>query len=193
MAAFRHRGAHSLSDGAIIGYNGLSIQNSQQFDIGDTKMTTCPLCGREYQDTSATCPSCSQGAALASATVPFPDQDGIPTMLSTRAESGNLSEDKKYVLVVVSGNDPGKIFPIEKPRVTIGRMGCDINLEDLELSRQHALVAIRGTSARLEDLDSTNGTFLNEERVSQAVLDDRTEFRLGNHVLMFLMTDRELP
>lgn len=154
-------------------------------------MTTCPLCGHEYRDGDLTCPRCKNGADLASATVPLADQDSVPTMQSARAETGSLSAHKKYSLVVVSGNDPGKIFPIEKPRVTIGRMACDINLEDNELSRQHALIAIRGTTARIEDLDSTNGTFVNEAQINQVVLDDRTEFRLGNHTLMFIMTDRE--
>ena len=61
------------------------------------------------------------------------------------------------------------------------------------LSRQHVLIAINGTSVRLEDLGSTNGTYVDETRVQQAALEDRCEFRIGTHELLFVMTDRDGP
>lgn len=112
-------------------------------------------------------------------------------MESRAVSAGSLSDGKKYAIVVVSGGEPGRVIPIEKPRVTIGRAGCDIVLDDPQLSRQHALVAISGTSARLEDLGSTNGTFVDEKRIEQVELEDRSEFRIGSHELVFVMTDRE--
>ena len=93
----------------------------------------------------------------------------------------------------MSGKEPGKVIPIEKARLTIGRSDCDVVLDDTELSRQHALIAINGTNAQLEDLGSSNGTYVGESRIQRAVLDDRSEFRVGSHELLFVMTDREGP
>jgi pSer/pThr/pTyr-binding forkhead associated (FHA) protein len=127
---------------------------------------------------------------LPAMTMPPDVQQAVPTVSAAEASSGTLSDDKKYALIVLSGKEPGKIFPIVKARVTIGRTGCDIVLDDGELSRQHALIAINGTSARLQDLDSTNGTYVGEDRIQQVDLEDRSEFRVGNHQLLFVMTDR---
>jgi hypothetical protein len=137
------------------------------------------------------CPHCQQPMQMPEMTVPFMDPKGAPTALASKASGGALSDAKRYSLVVVSGKDPGKVFPIEKARVTIGRSDCDIVLDDTELSRQHAVIAIDGTSARLDDLGSTNGTFVGENRIEQAALEDRSEFRVGSHQLLFVMTDRE--
>lgn len=112
-------------------------------------------------------------------------------MLSVQANAGFLADHKRYALAVVSGNEPGKVFQIHNARITIGRVDCDVTLEDPKLSRQHALIAISGNAARLEDLASTNGTFVDGRQIDQADLDDRTEFRVGDHVLLFLMSDRE--
>ena len=87
--------------------------------------------------------------------------------------------------------DPGRVVPIAKPRVVMGRAECDLVLSDPQLSRQHALIAINGTSARLEDLGSTNGTFVDEKRIQTAELVDRSEFRIGSHELVFVMRDEE--
>ncbi len=117
----------------------------------------------------------------------------VPTVFASKESGEALSPDKRYALVVLSGKEPGKVIPIDKARVTIGRTGCDVVLDDTELSRQHVLIAINGTSARLEDLGSTNGTYVDETRVEQAALEDRSEFRIGSHELLFVMTDREGP
>lgn len=161
-------------------------------------MTTCPFCGHSYQDEESSsasnpqvsCPRCKRSTAQEAP--PRLDESDIPTAESSQADAGGLSEAKNYAVVVVSGSDPGKLFTIEKPRVTIGRIESDIELDDGKLSRQHALLAINGTTVRLQDLGSTNGTFVNEDRINQVVLDDRTEFIVGDHTLMFLMTDRDM-
>src|SRR5918995_49560 len=49
---------------------------------------------------------------------------------------------------------------------TIGREGCDVVLPDPEVSRRHAAIRSTGTGVAVEDLGSSNGTFVNGERVS---------------------------
>ena len=100
-----------------------------------------------------------------------------------------LPKDKRFSLAVIQGAATGQIFQITKSRTTLGRSGADINLDDPEASRQHATVEVLGDHAILRDLGSTNGTFVDMERIEQKVLNNQNEFRIGSHVLMFIVTD----
>ena len=102
-----------------------------------------------------------------------------------------LPKDKRFSLAVIQGGATGQIFQIAKTRTTIGRTGADINIDDPEASRQHAVVEILGETAILRDLGSTNGTFIDLDRIDQQVLTNQMEFRIGSHVLMFIVTDVE--
>jgi predicted Zn finger-like uncharacterized protein len=102
-----------------------------------------------------------------------------------------LPKDRRFSLAVIQGAATGQIFQIAKVRTVLGRSGADINLDDPEASRQHAAVDILGDHAILRDLGSTNGTFVDIERIEQKVLNNQNEFRIGSHVLMFIVTDVE--
>lgn len=102
-----------------------------------------------------------------------------------------LPKDKRYSLAVIQGAATGQIFPISKTRTIVGRSGSDINLDDPEASRQHAALEIVGDVAILRDLGSTNGTWIELDRVEQHELSNQQEFRIGSHVLMFIVTDVE--
>lgn len=102
-----------------------------------------------------------------------------------------LPRDKRYSLAILQGAATGQIFPIGKVRTTIGRSGADVNLDDPEASRQHAALEILGDHAVLRDLGSTNGTFVDIDRIEQHVLNNQMEFRIGSHVLMFIVTEVE--
>src|SRR3954453_5925272 len=65
----------------------------------------------------------------------------------------------------------------------VGREGCDVNLMDPEVSRHHAAIRDQGGSLAIEDLGSTNGTFVNGKRVEVVtVLRDGDTVRLGTTV-----------
>ena len=100
-----------------------------------------------------------------------------------------LPKDKRYSLAVIQGAATGQIFPISKTRTIVGRSGSDINLDDPEASRQHAALEIVGDVAILRDLGSTNGTWIELDRVEQHELSNQQEFRIGSHVLMFIVTE----
>jgi predicted Zn finger-like uncharacterized protein len=102
-----------------------------------------------------------------------------------------LPKDKRFSLAVIQGAATGQIYQITKTRTTIGRTGADINIEDQEASRSHAVVEILGETAILRDLGSTNGTFIDLDRIEQQILGNQMEFRIGTHVLMFIVTDVE--
>ena len=73
----------------------------------------------------------------------------------------------------------------------IGRAGADLVLDDPECSRQHAAVEIIGDNSILRDLESTNGTYIDMDRITQVQLSNQMEFRIGSHVLMFIVTEVE--
>ena len=102
-----------------------------------------------------------------------------------------LPKDKRFSLAVIQGAATGQIYQITKTRTTMGRSGADINLDDPEASRQHAMLEVIGDHAIVRDLGSTNGTFVDLERIEQQVLNNHMEFRIGSHVLMFIVTEVE--
>ena len=107
------------------------------------------------------------------------------------AEKMELPADKKYSLAVLQGKASGQIFAITNVRTVIGRADCDLILDDPESSRQHAALEVQGSRVIVSDLKSTNGTFVNGEQIDSAELQNHSEFRIGEHVLMLIVTDRE--
>ena len=84
----------------------------------------------------------------------------------------------KYVLRGVSGAVFGKVFPVSGP-VVIGRAPeADISVAADEISRRHALVKPAGDGLSVEDLGSSNGTYINNRRVQQGFLSPGDELRL---------------
>ena len=102
-----------------------------------------------------------------------------------------LPKDKRYSLAVLQGAATGQIFPLTSVRTTLGRAGADIVIDDPEASRVHAAVEILGEHAIVRDLGSTNGTFVDMDKIEQSVLNNQNEFRIGSHVLMFIVTEVE--
>ena len=118
----------------------------------------------------------------------------LPSFARANATSSNLNlpppdpglrlpANKKVVLSIVSGPSKGQTHTLTKPRVVLGRKGADVALNDPEISRHHCLLEVRDTYINLKDMDSTNGTFYKEERVRAAMLNDGSEFRVGNSMI----------
>lgn len=79
-----------------------------------------------------------------------------------------------------------KDIPMDKPQVTIGRkMDNDVVIDNLAVSGHHARVVEENGTYFVEDTGSTNGTFLNEEKIQKQRLQPGDQIRVGKHVLIF--------
>jgi len=73
----------------------------------------------------------------------------------------------EFQIVMRAGPTPGKVFPVSGESFTIGREpGNGIVINDAEISRKHARMSQQGTTYSIEDLGSTNGTFVNGVRLT---------------------------
>ena len=98
----------------------------------------------------------------------------------------------KFLLRGVSGAVFGKVFPVTGP-VVIGRAAeCDISVPADEMSRRHALVKPTQGGLSVEDLDSANGTYINNKRVSQGFLKPGDELRLDAVRFMLVSPGMEM-
>jgi two-component system NtrC family sensor kinase len=93
-------------------------------------------------------------------------------------------------LYVIRGRDQGIRFELgEQPSISIGRDSSnEIRLHDTEISRQHAQIVFDGTDFELVDSGSSNGCFVNQERVSRQKLATGDRLRLGRTWLLFTQT-----
>ena len=99
-----------------------------------------------------------------------------------------LPDDQKLSLAVIAGPDAGKMYAIDKPRVVIGREEVDFALDDPEISRQHAAIEVSGDDVFVLDLNSTNGTFVDENAVTESPLENQDEFTIGGSTIMLIVT-----
>ncbi len=122
------------------------------------------------------------------------DRMPITGALRNPARQLRLPADQRLSLACISGPDSGRIFEIDKPRVVIGRANADIVVADIQCSRQHAAIEVMDEHTFVVDLNSTNGTYVNDQRVNRAELENRTEFEIGTTTLMLIRSyARESP
>jgi pSer/pThr/pTyr-binding forkhead associated (FHA) protein len=152
----------------------------------------CPECGFLNGEGANYCQKC--GAYLAPPTEVKPS--GEPTTATYRVgETGELIPvdveaiaEKGAALVIRSGGGRvGESFPLDRDRMTIGRRpDSDVFLDDVTVSRDHALLVRRNGEFYLDDLGSLNGTYVNRRRIESHRLADGDELQVGKYKLTFL-------
>lgn len=95
-------------------------------------------------------------------------------------------EMSQFQFVMRSGPTPGMTFPLEGDQLTIGRDASNaVAINDAEVSRKHARLMFQGGKYVLEDLGSTNGTFVNGQRLSgPVVLKPGDVISLGEQIVL---------
>ena len=107
-----------------------------------------------------------------------------PIPFDPRPDETMIARPEPHEELVILHDDQRTV--IDGPVVQIGRApGCDIVLDDRNVSRRHAEIRRRGPVVVLVDLDSTNGTIVNGRRVREHPLADGDRITLGNSRLTF--------
>ncbi|GAA5317027.1 MAG: hypothetical protein AseanaTS_22310 [Candidatus Pelagadaptatus aseana] len=91
----------------------------------------------------------------------------------------NDAQIPKWALIASSSWLTGQEFVLSKPKTIIGRSSqCDIVIPGTHLSRQHAEIQIQGNQLLVRDLGSSNGTYLNNSKITEASAHPGDEIRV---------------
>jgi pSer/pThr/pTyr-binding forkhead associated (FHA) protein len=146
----------------------------------------CPECGFQNPEAANYCAKC--GALL------HAPEAAEQTQTFSAEEAGEEPDQLDDIrvegpaLVVRSGGGrAGETFTPQGDRTTIGRSpDCSVVLDDVTVSRRHAVLVERDSRWFVEDQGSLNGTFVNRRRVESAELSDGDEIQIGKYRLTFL-------
>ena len=146
----------------------------------------CLECGYQNPEAASYCAKC--GALLEREEVGDETTATYTALDLTEAALPSLDDLEGPAPVVRSGGGrAGEYFVPNSERTTIGRSpDCDIFLDDVTVSRNHAVLLKRGDRFGIEDQGSLNGTFLNRHRIESAELEDGDELQIGKYRLIFL-------
>jgi len=148
----------------------------------------CPECGFQNPESANYCSKCG--------TLLVKDEVGSETTMTYMPdeadEEGALAledfrTDGPALVVRSGGGRAGETFRPTGERATIGRSpDCEIFLDDVTVSRKHAVLTNKNGTFTIEDQGSLNGTFVNRKRVEGAELEDGDELQIGKYRLTFL-------
>jgi hypothetical protein len=146
----------------------------------------CQECGFQNSESANYCARCGallvkdEGGTESTQTFTADDSDDAP------AEAlENLGVQGPALVVRSGGGRAGEMFPLEG-ETTVGRSpDCGIFLDDVTVSRKHAVLRKRDNGFFIEDQGSLYGTFVNRKRVESAQLEDGDELQVGKYRLTY--------
>ena len=147
----------------------------------------CPECGFQNLESANYCSKC--GALL------IREEPGGHTTMTFAPEEvaeeespfDDLAVEGTALVVRSGGGRQGETFPLEGGEVEIGRSpDADVFLDDVTVSRTHAILSKENEGYLIEDKGSLNGTYVNRRRVEKATLEDGDEVQIGKYRLTYL-------
>jgi pSer/pThr/pTyr-binding forkhead associated (FHA) protein len=147
----------------------------------------CPSCGFRNSEGAGFCARC--GSTLLADS---PDAQTTISYLPGTEEGEEPSPDRVTpevpTLVIRSGGSrSGETYPLMAVRTSIGRHpAADIFLDDVTVSRNHAVIEREGAAYYIADQGSLNGTYVNRRRVERQLLSDGDELQIGKYKLTFI-------
>jgi pSer/pThr/pTyr-binding forkhead associated (FHA) protein len=152
----------------------------------------CPRCGHENEGGANFCSSCAEPLGEEDTTVAL---ELLENRRSLEQEIGHVLDQLPEglgMLVVRRGPNAGSTFVLEADTTNVGRHPeSQIFLDDVTVSRQHALIQRNGDDYEIRDLESLNGTYVDHERIDRTVLTDMNEVQIGRFVLTFVVGTAE--
>lgn len=125
--------------------------------------------------------------------VPISDQ-GSNLRNSLNAEDLQVVNDlpvNSAILLVLKGSGLGSRFLINADTTKIGReLNNDISLDDITVSRSHAVISKGASGFSIKDLGSLNGTYINAVVAREQILKDGDEIQIGKFHLTIFMGDK---
>lgn len=144
-------------------------------------MDQCPECGARIKPADAVCPGC--GARIEGPTQSFEALNEAAAPI----EVAEVEVSDVPALVVLKGPEVGERFYLEQSEVTIGRdPKSDIFLNDVTVSRRHARLRVDGDTVTIVDVGSLNGTYVNDEVVTEARLNGGDTVQIGRFQMVFV-------
>jgi pSer/pThr/pTyr-binding forkhead associated (FHA) protein len=139
----------------------------------------CPECGFVNGEGANYCQKC--GAFLAGVGEP---SDATTAQYQLDEDSGEL---KPVDPERAGGGRAGETFELSGDRIAIGRSpDADVFLDDVTVSRNHALLVRRRDGLYLDDLGSLNGSYVNRHRIESHKLQAGDELQIGKYKLTYL-------
>jgi hypothetical protein len=170
----------------------LSIGRTQD-DLWDEQTVSrrpMPYGWSTFDDVSSPEPTPHYGLAYAASSQP-PDSSIecapiVGVQVTGHTAGFVLPKHNSITIAVIAGPSKGLTYRFTKPLVSVGRTGgrADIEIDDPGASGLHCAVGVRQDAIRLCDLDSTSGTYVNEERIQASALEHLSEFRVGSSLLL---------
>ena len=152
-------------------------------------MKQCNKCGEMIEGEWELCPHC--GAPLED----LPDIEKDPTIIQMsvdEAQSLGLPRGVKAFLEVIAGPAQGMVYEIKKGRITVGRGDADLIIKDPKVSRKHFSLEIWSRDiVYIQDLASTNGTYLNGTKITKTRLKHGDVIQVGDTRLRFVMKEAD--
>ena len=143
----------------------------------------CPICMSELEDNLAKCPNC--GYHLSGSTQSF-----TPVFLRGEDKKNTIDLNRRCELKVVRGPKTGVDIELQEGLSKMGRdPQCDIFLNDMTVSRSHALIEVGPNGCIIRDTNSFNGVWVNDRMVETCVLKPGDLIQIGAFCLMY----RERP
>jgi hypothetical protein len=145
----------------------------------------CPKCGFKNSDGADYCSKCGTKLiteAAGQTTVSYtPTDDERDALVSEPQRLDHAT------LVLRGAGRAGETYELTSDRITIGRHpNADIFLDDVTVSRNHAIVEKAGDGFVIADEGSLNGTYLNRRRIERQVLANGDELQIGKYKLTFI-------
>ena len=140
----------------------------------------CTQCTTELDKTWDSCPYCAQAAQAAPAAGPA----GANKTQAFMVDGGSTRQLLGW-LVPIDGPQRGELYTLAPQSVIGTEPTCHVVLSDQYMSTKHAEIKAENGLWVLCDLGSTNGTYVNDQRVSQRELVDNDFIRFGQSVVKF--------